>query len=868
MPAQTPEPGPDEPRRDGGCGPDDQQPPVGAPGPGGRPADATGAAEPQDAGRPAWPLMGGPGWAWVEGSADTGPLPSCDRPGPQPEPPTADGLPAGLDYAALVQALAESGALGSDAEDQDGELAESRAADQEGPLERADMGAVAASAVEFMAAGAAQAGWLEVAAAAVDRLDEHALAGVVIAARQAASRAQAAELAAVAQITARAAGADPRIGLQADGRPARLCLDAIGQVKLALMLTDCSAASWADLAMTLTWRLPATGQALAAGRIDLERAKLIAAATSMLTEAQARAVEAKILPQAPTLTRPYLQERLSLAVIAADPDGAERRRQDAERNADVRLYADDDQTATITGSKLPQIHAAAGFARLTALARARKAAGMPGGLGFHRAQVMLAMMLDTLPYIPPADDAPPDQPPRDPDPGPDPGPAGDHHPDGPVDGSDPGPASDNGSGQASDRGHRGARPDPAKDAGPGQHDVTDGSARGQHAADASDDHDSRDTSDIGPSGHDEGGQRDDVPPPSDEDAPPDDGLGDDVAGSAASQDWDPAEDDDLDGTMPVPPWPPLGTIPPAQARRPADGRPVPGLLDVLLPWSTLAGLSDRPGTLGRIGPITAVQARLLAQAAQNDPAAQWRVIVTDAAGQAITVSRIRRSRRDPATCRSGLAAGRDSPPLPGAGLVGRVTVTITEDTLRASGPPAGPAPPAGPRPPAGPAPPAGPGPPAGPAPPAGPGPPCGPGSAARHDPPSRIARAALRAAARALRRAVARAADDEAAGGCAHLDESPAYRPRLSLREHVVARDVTCRSLVCRQPAWRADLDHSRPYDQHGRTCGCNLGGACRKDHQLKQHPRWKLEQVRPGWFRWTTPAGRTYTTGPDIYPV
>jgi hypothetical protein len=46
------------------------------------------------------------------------------------------------------------------------------------------------------------------------------------------------------------------------------------------------------------------------------------------------------------------------------------------------------------------------------------------------------------------------------------------------------------------------------------------------------------------------------------------------------------------------------------------------------------------------------------------------------------------------------------------------------------------------------------------------------------------------------------------------------------------------------------------------------MGGACRSDHQLKQHPRWKLEQTRPGYFTWTTPAGRTYLVGPDIYPI
>ena len=72
---------------------------------------------------------------------------------------------------------------------------------------------------------------------------------------------------------------------------------------------------------------------------------------------------------------------------------------------------------------------------------------------------------------------------------------------------------------------------------------------------------------------------------------------------------------------------------------------------------------------------------------------------------------------------------------------------------------------------------------------------------------------------------------------------------------------------MCRQPAWRADLDHTIPWDQHGPTCSCNLGGRCRKDHILKQHPRWKLRQTAHG-FAWTTPAGRTYTSSPDTYPV
>jgi len=663
------------------------------------------------------------------------------------EPP--NGAAPGLDYEALLEALAASGRLADPDADQDAVLADELAAAEGGRMSEPDLAWTAAIAVEHMAPGPAQAAWLEVAAAAAGRLDEDALAGVMIAARQAASRAAATELTAAAQITARAAAADPRIGVEADGRPVRLCRDAQGQIGLALMLTDYSAAAWADLGITLAWRLPATRAALASGRIDLDRAQAIAGATSVLSDDLARAVEAKALPDARRRTAADLKDRLHHLVIAADPDGAEERRKTAERHADVRLYGEADQTATIVADKQPQIEAAAAFARLNALARARKAAGLVGPLGWHRSQVFLGLLNGNLPPTPPADGAPPDQPPPSHGPGP----------------------SDDGLGD----------------------------------------------SEPGDGGRDADSLPDDLPAPRDEDAPDDDGLDEALADADQDDRWDPDEDDDdLAGTGPGPAWPDLGALPPALARptRPVDGRPVPGLLDVTLPWATLAGQSDTPGLLGRIGPITAGQARHLAQTAETDPAVPWRVIVTNPAGQAIAVSRIRRRTRAGPSCRDG----------PGHGLVGRITLIIDQSTLTTQRTKAGP------------------------------------------DPPTKIAAAALRTATTALNQAVAQARADAAAGGCAHTGESPAYRPPPRLREFVIARDVTCRKPTCRQPAWRGDLDHTHPYDQDGRTCGCNLGGACRGDHQLKQHPRWKLEQTQPGTFTWTTPAGRTYTVTPDTH--
>jgi hypothetical protein len=275
----------------------------------------------------------------------------------------------------------------------------------------------------------------------------------------------------------------------------------------------------------------------------------------------------------------------------------------------------------------------------------------------------------------------------------------------------------------------------------------------------------------------------------------------------------------------------------------------------------LAALSNEPGTLGRIGPITAVQARHLAEAAANDPAAQWRIIVTNNAGQAIAVTRIRRRTRDgpapPQPYRTG------HPPPPRTGLVGRVTLTITQDTLASitrTGPPTSTGPPGA----------------TGTGTPAGTG--TGPTTTAATTtaatatgptatgPVGEIAAAALRAAVIALDQALAQAAEDAAAGGCAHGPESKAYRPPPRLRDFIALRDLTCRFPTCGMPAWRGDLDHTIPWDQGGRTCSCNLGGGCRCHHQLKQHPRWRLEQRRPGEFTWITPAGRRYTVGPDTH--
>ena len=152
--------------------------------------------------------------------------------------------------------------------------------------------------------------------------------------------------------------------------------------------------------------------------IDLPRARLIAEATSLLADQDARTVEGQVLPRAGELTNAGLRAALRRAVIAADPEGAERRRKQSEARAKVCLYPDEEGTAALAGYRLPGISAAAAMARISALARALKASGAGGGIDLLRAQVFLGLLCGTLPLIPPADGAPPDTPPPDDDPPP------------------------------------------------------------------------------------------------------------------------------------------------------------------------------------------------------------------------------------------------------------------------------------------------------------------------------------------------------------------------------------------------------------------------------------------------------------------
>jgi hypothetical protein len=244
--------------------------------------------------------------------------------------------------------------------------------------------------------------------------------------------------------------------------------------------------------------------------------------------------------------------------------------------------------------------------------------------------------------------------------------------------------------------------------------------------------------------------------------------------------------------------------------RPAGSRPgqpgvIPagfaGRVTLTVPLATLAGLADRPGELGGLGPVDPWLARDLARAAAADSKTTWCLTVTDEKGHALAhgcarpESKSHRKRAGPGP--PGFAftpASRDGPPGSGYGTW----------RLRTPGP--------------------------------------GPDLIVTIDPVT--------------------------TDPCDHRHQASHHDPGVRLRHLAQVRHATCTSPICRRPAAQCDHEHNTPYEAGGRTCLCNTGPKCRHDHRLKQHPRWRVDQLPDGTFRWTTPAGRTYTTEPTRYPI
>ena len=63
---------------------------------------------------------------------------------------------------------------------------------------------------------------------------------------------------------------------------------------------------------------------------------------------------------------------------------------------------------------------------------------------------------------------------------------------------------------------------------------------------------------------------------------------------------------------------------------------------------------------------------------------------------------------------------------------------------------------------------------------------------------------------------------------CDHAHAEVGYHPSRTVAHLIRARSATCTAPGCSRPAAACDLDHTRPWEQGGPTCECNLAPPCK----------------------------------------
>jgi uncharacterized protein DUF222/HNH endonuclease len=170
---------------------------------------------------------------------------------------------------------------------------------------------------------------------------------------------------------------------------------AAAEIAAALTLTKRAASARLADAHWLIERLPGVWAALRAGSIDVPKARVFIEGTMGLEVEAARAVAARVLPEAPELTTGQLAYRLRRLVLETDPQSALRRYEEAVAERKVVRGANPDGTGFLSGCNLPIEQAAAADERLDALARAAKRAGDDRPMDVIRADVYLGLITGT-----------------------------------------------------------------------------------------------------------------------------------------------------------------------------------------------------------------------------------------------------------------------------------------------------------------------------------------------------------------------------------------------------------------------------------------------------------------------------------------
>ena len=165
------------------------------------------------------------------------------------------------------------------------------------------------------------------------------------------------------------------------------------QVAYALGESRARADSLIGMAQTLPARLPGTKAGLEEGTVSRYKAEIIAGATVLLEDDEARAAEAEVLDRAARLTPAGLRAAIARAVIKAAPKKAKERREQAARNARVERWLQDTGNAALMGCELPPAEALAADEQITARAKELRKAGLEGDMDQLRARAYLDLLL-------------------------------------------------------------------------------------------------------------------------------------------------------------------------------------------------------------------------------------------------------------------------------------------------------------------------------------------------------------------------------------------------------------------------------------------------------------------------------------------
>ena len=142
----------------------------------------------------------------------------------------------------------------------------------------------------------------------------------------------------------------------------------------------------------LVQRLPDVEAALADGVLDRARARVFIDVLGATAAGVAEAVAPQVLPEAARLSPGRLRAALERAVLTVDAAAAERRREQAQRSADVRVYPVADGMAEFV-AQLPAPVAAACWSAVDQLAQQLKDGGDGRPIGQLRGSVVADLLL-------------------------------------------------------------------------------------------------------------------------------------------------------------------------------------------------------------------------------------------------------------------------------------------------------------------------------------------------------------------------------------------------------------------------------------------------------------------------------------------